>query len=281
MVIEQRAERAAEGATRGSLTEAMRERPEIPLAIMLFIIIIGGWELIVRVADIPPIIVPAPSSVLSSLLTSLQSPRFLVDLWITFFETIAGFALGATSGLVLGAVIGQFPLLERTLYLYVVAFQTIPKVAIAPIIVIWFGYGVSSKIVITATIAFFPVLANTIVGLRATPPDQLELLLAYTADRWQVFWKVKVYQALPYIFVGLDVAVVLSIIGAIVGEFVGSQAGLGYLIMQRNFSMDMAGTFAILVVLSIMGMVFHGVVQFVQRRVVYWMEPSEDRPIGA
>jgi NitT/TauT family transport system permease protein len=178
-------------------------------------------------------------------------------------------------------VIGQFPLLERTLYLYVVAFQTIPKVAIAPIIVIWFGYGVSSKIVITATIAFFPVLANTIVGLRATPPDQLELLLAYTADRWQVFWKVKVYQALPYIFVGLDVAVVLSIIGAIVGEFVGSQAGLGYLIMQRNFSMDMAGTFAILVVLSIMGMVFHGVVQFVQRRVVYWMEPSEDRPIGA
>jgi NitT/TauT family transport system permease protein len=281
MVIEQRAERAAEGATRGSLTEAIRERPEFPLAIMLFIIIIGGWELIVRVADIPPIIVPAPSSVLSSLLISLQSPRFLVDLWITFFETIAGFALGATSGLVLGAVIGQFPLLERTLYLYVVAFQTIPKVAIAPIIVIWFGYGVSSKVVITATIAFFPVLANTIVGLRATPPDQLELLLAYTADRWQVFWKVKVYQALPYIFVGLDVAVVLSIIGAIVGEFVGSQAGLGYLIMQRNFSMDMAGTFAILVVLSIMGMVLHGVVQFVQRRVVYWMEPSEDRPIGA
>ena len=281
MRSEQRSEPSAEMAERLSLAARMRERPEIPLAIALFVVIVGGWELIVRVADIPPIIVPAPSSVLLSLIDSLQSPRFLVDLWITFFETMAGFALGAASGLILGALIGQFPLLERTLYPYVVAFQTIPKVAIAPIIVIWFGYGVSSKIVITATIAFFPVLANTIVGLRATPADQLELLLAYTADRWQVFWKVKVYQALPYIFVGLDVAIVLSIIGAIVGEFVGSQAGLGYLIMQRNFSMDMAGTFSILVVLSAMGMVLHAAVQFVQRRVVYWMEPSHDPTMGA
>lgn len=281
MRSEQRSEPSAEMAERLSLAARVRERPEIPLAIALFVVIVGGWELIVRVADIPPIIVPAPSSVLLSLIDSLQSPRFLVDLWITFFETMAGFALGAASGLILGALIGQFPLLERTLYPYVVAFQTIPKVAIAPIIVIWFGYGVSSKVVITATIAFFPVLANTIVGLRATPADQLELLLAYTADRWQVFWKVKVYQALPYIFVGLDVAIVLSIIGAIVGEFVGSQAGLGYLIMQRNFSMDMAGTFAILVVLSAMGMVLHAAVQFVRRRVVYWMEPSHDRTMGA
>ena len=281
MRIEMRPDPSAETKARLSLGARMRERPEVPLAIALFVVIVGGWELIVRIADIPPIIVPAPSSVLMSLIDSLQSARFLADLWITFFETMAGFTVGAVSGLILGALIGQFPLLERTLYPYVVAFQTIPKVAIAPIIVIWFGYGVSSKVVITATIAFFPVLANTIVGLRATPADQLELLLAYTADRWQVFWKVKVYQALPYIFVGLDVAIVLSIIGAIVGEFVGSQAGLGYLIMQRNFSMDMAGTFSILVVLSVMGMLLHGVVQFVQRRVVYWMEPSHDRTMGA
>ncbi|HEY1943017.1 MAG TPA: ABC transporter permease [Roseiarcus sp.] len=281
MRSEQRSEPSVKTAPRLRLATRMRERPEVPLAIALFIVIVGGWELIVRLANIPPIIVPAPSSVLLSLIDSLQSPRFLADLGITFFETMAGFALGAASGLILGALIGQFPLLERTLYPYVVAFQTIPKVAVAPIIVIWFGYGVSSKVVITATIAFFPVLANTIVGLRATPADQLELLLAYTADRWQVFWKVKVYQALPYIFVGLDVAIVLSIIGAIVGEFVGSQAGLGYLIMQRNFSMDMAGTFSILVVLSIMGMVLHAGVQFVQRKVVYWMEPTHDWTMGA
>lgn len=259
----------------------IRERPEIPLAIGLFVVLIGGWELLVRVLEVPKIIVPTPSAVFLSLIDSLQSPSFLHHFWITFFETMAGFALGASVGLLLGGIIGQFPLLEKTLYPYVVAFQTVPKVAIAPIIVIWFGYGVTSKVVITATIAFFPVLANTIVGLRATPPDQLELLLAYTANRWQVFWKVKVFQALPYIFVGLDVAIVLSIIGAIVGEFVGSEAGLGYLIMQSNFSMDMARTFAILVVLSMMGMVLHGVMQAVQRRVVFWMEPAEDRVMGA
>ena len=265
----------------GRFAATLRERPEIPLAVALFVILIGGWELLVRMLEVPRIIVPTPSAVFLSLVESLQSPSFLHHFWITFFETIAGFVLGASVGLLLGGIIGQFPLLEKTLYPYVVAFQTVPKVAIAPIIVIWFGYGVTSKVVITATIAFFPVLANTIVGLRATPADQLELLLAFTANRWQVFWKVKVYQALPYIFVGLDVAIVLSIIGAIVGEFVGSQAGLGYLIMQSNFSMDMARTFAILVVLSLMGMALHAAMQAVQRRVVFWMEPAEDRVMGA
>lgn len=273
--------RSSTASRGGGVVSRMRDKPEIPLAILLFIVLIGGWEIVVRLLEIPKIIVPTPSAVFVSLIDSLRSPSFLYHFWITFFETIAGFAVGASIGLLLGGLIGQFPLLEKTLYPYVVAFQTVPKVAVAPIIVIWFGYGVTSKVVITATIAFFPVLANTIVGLRATPPDQLELLIAYTANRWQVFWKVKVYQALPYIFVGLDVAIVLSIIGAIVGEFVGSQAGLGYLIMQSNFSMDMARTFAILVVLSVMGMTLHGIVQAVQRRVVFWMAPAEDRVIGA
>ena len=106
----------------------------------------------------------------------------------------------------------------------------------APIIVIWFGFGLSSKIIITATIAFFPLLANTIVGLRSAPLDQIELMVAFTATRWQTFRMVRFPQALPYIFVGLDVAAVLSVIGAIVGEFVGSEAGLGYLILQTSTS---------------------------------------------
>ena len=135
--------------------------------------------------------------------------------------------------------------------------------------------------VITATIAFFPLLANTIVGLRAVSRDQVELMVAFTASRWQIFWKARVPQALPYIFVGLDVAIVLSVIGAIVGEFVGAQAGLGYLILQRNFTMDMAGVFAILIVLSLMGIGLHMIVAAIQRRVVFWMESSSERVIGA
>jgi NitT/TauT family transport system permease protein len=155
-----------------------------------------------------------------------------------------------------------------------VAFQTLPKVAIAPIIVIWFGYGLTSKIIITATIAFFPLLANTIMGLRAAPYDQIEMLTAYTASRWQVFHMVRMMQALPYVFVGLDVAIVLSVIGAIVGEFVGAKAGLGYLLLQKNFNFDMAGTFAVLVVLSLIGVVLHSLIRLAQRRVIFWMDMS-------
>ena len=146
---------------------------------------------------------------------------------------------------------------------------------------IWFGYGVSSKIVIAATIAFFPLLANTIVGLRAAPVEQIELPAAFTASRWQIFWKARLPQALPSIFVGLDVAIVLSVIGAIVGEFVGAQASLGYLILRRNFNMDMAGVFAILIILSVMGIGLHMLVNAIQRRVVFWMESASDRVMGA
>lgn len=258
-----------------------REKPEIPLAILLFIVIIGGWELWVRVFEVSNLILPPPSAIAASLRESLASPSFLHHFGVTFYETMAGFGLGAGAGLLLGALIGQFPLLEKTLYPYIVAFQTVPKVAIAPLFVIWFGFGVASKIVITATIAFFPVLANTIVGLRAVPQEQIELMVAYTASRWQIFWWAKVPQALPYIFVGLDVAIVLSVIGAIVGEFVGAQAGLGYLILQKNFAMDIAGVFAILVVLSVMGIALHWAIQFIQRKVVFWMDTTGDRVVGA
>lgn len=263
-----------------TFAQTLRDKPEIPLAILLFVGVVGGWELAVRLFNIPKIVLPAPSAVAMALWTGMQGD-FLKHFGVTFYETIAGFVLGSATGLVLGALISQFKLLERTLYPYIVAFQTLPKVAIAPIIVIWFGYGVTSKIVITATIAFFPLLANTIVGLRAAPQEQIELMVAFTASRWQVFRLARLPQALPYIFVGLDVAIVLSVIGAIVGEFVGAQAGLGYLILQKNFNMDMAGVFAILIVLSAMGVGLHLLVNAVQRRVVFWMDSAAERVIGA
>ena len=159
------------------LLARLAARPEIPLSLLLFVVVVGGWELAVRALDIPKIVLPAPSAVAVALWRGMHGD-LLRHFGVTFFETMAGFVLGSLFGLALGVLIGQFPLLERTLYPYVVAFQTLPKVAIAPIIVIWFGYGVSSKIVITATIAFFPLLANTIVGLRAAPLEQIELMLS-------------------------------------------------------------------------------------------------------
>jgi NitT/TauT family transport system permease protein len=251
------------------------------LSLGTFIVFVAGWELIVRGFGISKIVLPPPSAVAVAFWESLREGELHWHLAVTLYEVLAGFVLGSIGGLVLGFVIALSPLMERIFYPYVVAFQTVPKVAVAPIIVIWFGYGVSSKVVITATIAFFPLLANTIMGLRAAPQDQIEMMVSYTASRWQVFRMVRLLQALPYIFVGLDVAIVLSVIGAIVGEFVGAKAGLGYLILQKNFNFDMAGTFAILIILSVIGVGLHALIGIAQRRIVFWMDMAGERVMGA
>jgi NitT/TauT family transport system permease protein len=248
---------------------------------LLFAALLLLWESAVRLLDIPAIILPAPSDVAVALVREVASVSFLNNFGVTFTEIALGFAVGATLGIVLGVAIGQSEFLERVAYPYVVAFQTVPKVAIAPIIVVWFGYGLWSKVVITATIAFFPLLANTIVGLRSAPRDQIEMLRAHTATEWQVFRMVRLPQALPFVFAGLDIAAVLSVIGAIVGEFVGAKAGLGYLILQKNFSFDMAGSFAILIVLSLIGVVLHGIVVVVQQRLLFWSAATDRSRVTA
>ena len=248
---------------------------------LLFAALLLLWEGAVRLLDIPAIILPAPSDVAVALVREVASVSFLNNFGVTFTEIALGFAVGATLGIVLGVAIGQSEFLERVAYPYVVAFQTVPKVAIAPIIVVWFGYGLWSKVVITATIAFFPLLANTIVGLRSAPRDQIEMLRAHTATEWRVFRMVRLPQALPFVFAGLDIAAVLSVIGAIVGEFVGAKAGLGYLILQKNFSFDMAGSFAILIVLSLIGVVLHGIVVVVQQRLLFWSAATDRSRVTA
>jgi NitT/TauT family transport system permease protein len=251
------------------------------LSFVTFAAFVAAWEAAVRIFEIPNIILPAPSAVAEAFWSSLRSGELVWHTLITLFEILAGFALGAVSGLAMGFVIALFPLAERILYPYVIAFQTIPKVAIAPIIVIWFGFGPSSKVVITATIAFFPLIANTITGLRAAPQEQVEMMITFTASRWQVFRLVRFPQALPYIFVGLDIAIVLSVIGAIVGEFVGAKSGLGYLILQKNFNFDLAGTFAVLIVLSAIGVGLHALISWLQRRLVFWVDLAGERVTAA
>jgi NitT/TauT family transport system permease protein len=251
------------------------------MSLVLLVVILGVWELGVRYFNVSALIVPTPSATLVSLIRGFADGSLVSNLGVTFYETMVGFFAGAGLGLLLGGIIGQSALAEKIFYPYVIAFQTVPKVAIAPLIVIWFGYGVASKVVITATIAFFPVLANTIVGLRSAPREQIDLLVAFTVSKWHIFRHVKIPNALPYIFVGLDVAIVLAVIGAIVGEFVGSQAGLGYLILQRNFSMDTAGVFAILLILSLMGIGLHWIMQVIKRRVVFWINHDADHVSGA
>jgi NitT/TauT family transport system permease protein len=246
-----------------------------------FVLVVLAWHFSVTLLGVSHLIFPGPLAVLQSLYAGIVSGEFLGHLWITLYEILAGFFVGAALGFVLGAAIGQSALMEAVLYPYVVAFQTMPKVAVAPLFVLWFGFGTTSKIVITATIVFFPVLANTIVGLRSAPREQVDLMKAFTASSWHIFRMVRLPQALPYVFAGLDIGIVLAVIGAIVGEFVGAQAGLGYLIMQRNFSMDAAGVFAILIVLSLIGIVLHALMRWIARRVIFWVDSFSDLSQGS
>jgi NitT/TauT family transport system permease protein len=247
-----------------------RFRPEMILIPGVAVLLIGGWEAACRLLKISDFILPAPSAIAVALYQGFMSGQFVTGLYATMSAVVLGFLASAAVAFVLGTLISQIRLVEVTLFPYVVAIQTLPKIAIAPLILIWFGVGLESKVVIAATVSFFPMLVNTIVGLKSTPQDKIDLMRSLSASRWKIFWYVQLPEALPFIFAGLNIGIVLSVLGAIVAEFVGAKAGLGYLILQMNYNMDIAGMFAALVVLGIMGIVLNSAMTFARRRIVFW-----------
>ena len=257
----------------------LRQRPHVVLIPLVFVGFVAGWEAIVRAWRLPDYLVPAPSAIARALAAGLANRVYVEHAWITVTEALLGFCIAAVAGIALGTLIAQFRLVERTLYPYVVAFQTLPKIAVAPLLVVWLGFGLSSKIVIAALVAFFPVLVNVIVGLKTIDQSKLELMRSLRASRWQIFRLVTFPNALPFVFAGLDIAIVFSVLGAIVGEFVGAQRGLGNLILQFNVTLDIAGMFAVLLLLAVLGVALHLVMQAIQRRVIFWAQP--DHVIGA
>lgn len=255
------------------IARRLRRKPGLVSLILLPTVLIV-WEVLCLWADVPRIILPRPSEIGVSLWNNLTTPSFYHHVWVTLKEALYGFGLGASLGFLLGALIGQSVFLERVLYPYLIAFETLPKAALAPLVLIWFGYDMMSKVVVTAMIAFFPLLANTIVGLRSTSEDQIDLFRAFCGRGRDVFWKLKLPNALPFIFVGLNVSLIFSLTGAIIGEFVGSREGLGYLILIRNQTLNIPSVFSILVVLGALGCLFHVVLQQIKKRVLFWAPGS-------
>ena len=267
--------RSAWGEFREDPALFARSRPQVLLIPLVFVVFVGAWEWVVRAWSIPAFLVPAPSMVASALSRGVRSGLYLANFWATLYEALMGFVIAAVSGIMLGAVIAQFRVVERTFYPYLVALQTLPKIAIAPLVIVWFGFGISSKVIIAATVAFFPVLVNVIVGLKTIDAAKLDLMRSLRASRWQTFRLVTFPNALPFVFAGLDIAIVFSVLGAIVGEFVGAQQGLGNLILQFNVALDIAGVFAVLILLSVMGVALHLIMQAVQKHIIFWAEPDE------
>jgi NitT/TauT family transport system permease protein len=240
------------------------------LRLVLIAAVLLAWEALVRLFDIPAFILPLPSSIFMALYRGFASTMYFGHIGTTLTETLIGFAIGCTLAFGLGTVVALSQRTEYFLYPFIVMFQSMPKVALAPIIIIWFGLGITSKVVTAALVAFFPLLVNTIVGLRSSEEDRVNLMRSLAASRWQIFWMLQLPNAMPYIFAGLEVAMVFSLLGAIVAELVGAESGLGMLIQSMNFTMDVAGQFSVLLILSALGLILNGIVTAFRRRVLFW-----------
>ena len=209
--------------------------------------------------------------------------------WPIVRGTLLGFLVGSALGFGLGTAVAMSRWVDYFLYPYIVMFQSLPKIALAPLIVIWFGLGLMSKVVNAALVAFFPLLVNTMVGLRSADEDRVSLMRSLAATDRQIFWMLRLPNALPFVMAGLDIAMIFALIGAIVGEFVGATAGLGMLIQSMNFTMDVSGQFSVLLVLSFVGLGLSRAIQLVRRRVLFWdpsekaaaAPPEEDTELGA
>jgi len=256
-------------------------------SLLLLVVLLGAWELGVRLFHVPKFLIPPVSDIAVALWRGLATSPFAKDsLWyhsaITVTEILLGFFVGSAIGLAIGVVVSQMPRLEAILEPYVSALQSLPKVAVAPIIVVWLGFGIGSKVAIICLLTFFPVLVTSIAGFKAVDPDRIDLLRSLSATPWQIFRKAKFPSALPYIFAGLNMAAAFAVVGAIVGEFVGAQAGLGVLIQQMEAQMDTGGSFSVFIVLSVIGIVLTTMLRRIQQRVLHWMpqDPAQQRTIN-
>ena len=244
------------------------------LSVGLLVVLLAGWEAFVRVRGLSPLVLPPPGAVARVLVEQLANGMLLPHLGTTLAEILLGFVLGSAMGVGSGAAVAHSPLLRRVLTPYIIASQAMPKLALAPLFVLWLGYDLTPKVVITALIAFFPLFENTVVGLNEVAPEKVELFRMLRASAWQTFVKLRVPSALPYLFAGLRVAMVLSVVGAVVGEYVGANRGLGALIIASQGTLDTTLMFAVLVLLTLLGVGLYLAVVAVERLVLAWQWES-------
>jgi NitT/TauT family transport system permease protein len=233
------------------------------------------WYLIVWVGDLRAFILPTPHLVFNRFIEVVRDGSLLRHFRITLGEVLAGLMLGAVTATALGYLLAKSPAMERLLAPYIVASQSVPIVAVAPLLVIWFGPGILSKVLVCALIVFFPILINTVVGVRSVPQDLYYLMQTLQADRWQMFRLLELPAALPVILGGLRIGATLSVIGAVVGEFVGSDRGLGFLINIGRGQFDTSLVFVAVFTLVVMALGLYGIVVFFERKLLSWQAREE------
>ncbi|MBC7576051.1 MAG: ABC transporter permease [Tardiphaga sp.] len=235
---------------------------------ILLIMIIVAWDLSIRVFHIPAYQIPAPGDVVKVLWTDW--PELLSQTWPTTYATIAGFLLSALFGVPVAMLIAGSRTVESYVYPLLVFSQSIPKVAIAPLLVVWFGFGIVPKIIAAFLLGFFPVVVSAVQGFKSVDPDMVDLARAMKGSRFSVFCAVNLPHALPAIFSGLKVSVTLAVVGAVVGEFVGSNSGIGYVLQRSIGTFDLPTMFAALVILALLGVLLFWIVDRIERFAIPW-----------
>ena len=263
------------------LTAVGRRQRDAALSVLLplvtLVVVVAIWDRTVVWLAVGPEIMPRPGDAVGDLWHGLVTGIYLEHTWVTLQEVLYGFVIGGIAGFAVGVAVAEWTYVRMAVYPFLIVLQITPKVAVAPLFIIWLGYGIQSKVAIAASISFFPVIINTIVGLRSADAETLEMMKAFCATRWQTFHRVKLRLAMPYIYAGLSVAMALAVIGAIVAEFVGSTKGLGYLILQANFKLDTAQVFAVLVRLAALGILLNTVLEIVAKRALFWHDSERSK----
>lgn len=258
--------------TGGRGLEFLRGRlPWITTPILLILVIIV-WKLVISLFNVSKFILPQPESVAYGVVDLVQSQGFVKDVRTTLIETLVGFGIALVLGVGMGALLGRLRWLEQALRPVIVGSQVMPKIALIPLFIVWFGFGVASKIVIVVILAFFPIMLNTILGVRSVEPGHRDVMRSLNASRWATFWRLEYHSALPYVFAGMEIGIVFAVIGAIVGEYLGGSQGLGYEIVVQLNSLNASGLFAVIVVLTLLGFILFLAVFGLKRLLIPWHE---------
>jgi ABC-type nitrate/sulfonate/bicarbonate transport system permease component len=264
---ERQREQTSRMPPRPAATWRARLRRAVPSA-LVFVAVLAFLQWGVPALGVSPYVLPTPWAVLQRMLD--PESRLLYHFGITAFEAVGGVLVGGLLGVTLAVLFIHVRPLENALYPWIIVLQTIPLVALAPMLIIWFGSGVLPRVAMSALFAFFPILVNALRGLRQTEPAAMELLRTYAASRWQIFWVLRLPSSLPFVFAGLKIGTTLAVIGAIVGEFAGASQGLGYAITVSTYSTDTSQTFAAIAYASLMGISLYLLLLWLERRLVFW-----------
>ena len=243
--------------------------------VVLFVLLFVAWQLAVSYSGIRAYLLPSPWSVVQAFWE--PDIPWTQHIWTTTLEIVGAFFMAAAVGVMLGVAIAWSPLIANALVPFLVFLNTLPKVAIAPLLIVWFGFGPTSTIVLVTASTFFPVLVNGLEGFKSTDQDRIDLLRSMGATPGQIFRGVVLPSALPFIFSGLQIGLVTCLLSTIVGEFVNGREGLGARIMQANNVLDIAEVFAVMIILGAMAAIFDFVLRLIRRRFLFW-SPGERRP---